>query len=96
MKNKNQHKNQSIIKKINKISYDITILVSHIYIHCLWVWFVWVSENIPLNQSCDFNEQCTGSRYATCLDGACTCTEGYIATNSSECVVGMKMLHFFL
>nr|XP_022297563.1 uncharacterized protein LOC111106959 [Crassostrea virginica] len=66
------------------------VCVCHCYSEYMMVNGHCVKENIPLNQSCDLNEQCIGSRYATCLDGICTCIEGYTATNSTECVLELQ------
>nr|XP_022296163.1 prion-like-(Q/N-rich) domain-bearing protein 25 isoform X2 [Crassostrea virginica] len=43
---------------------------------------------VPLNWSCVHHLQCLGSPYAACLNGKCHCIAGYIAENSSHCVLG--------
>lgn len=43
-----------------------------------------------LNQSCTTTDQCSGNPYASCLGGKCSCIEGYAASSSSDCVLGMS------
>uniref|UniRef100_A0A8W8IY64 EGF-like domain-containing protein n=1 Tax=Magallana gigas TaxID=29159 RepID=A0A8W8IY64_MAGGI len=42
--------------------------------------------NLVLNQTCSLSEQCTGSPYASCLGGKCSCIEGYTAKNVTSCI----------
>lgn len=45
--------------------------------------------NLALNQPCSLSEQCSGSPYASCLGGMCSCIVGYTAENSNDCVQSM-------
>lgn len=50
------------------------------YGHC-------IRANLSLNMSCVVNDQCSGSPYASCRGGRCSCIEGFIALNSTDCVL---------
>nr|XP_022296157.1 uncharacterized protein LOC111105945 [Crassostrea virginica] len=45
---------------------------------------------VPLNWSCVHHLQCLGSPYAACLNAKCHCIAGYIAENSSHCVLEVQ------
>ncbi|XP_065937241.1 uncharacterized protein [Magallana gigas] len=49
--------------------------------------------NLSLNTSCIFNDQCSGSPYASCLGEKCSCIEGYEAVNSTDCVLSIHGLN---
>lgn len=38
------------------------------------------------------NDQCSGSSHAICLNGKCACDEGYIASTSFDCELGMRII----
>nr|XP_022296387.1 protein draper-like isoform X2 [Crassostrea virginica] len=42
-------------------------------------------KDVLLNQSCIYSHQCTESPYAACLEGRCSCIEGYKPGNGSQC-----------
>lgn len=52
--------------------------------------------NLPLNQSCLLNDQCSGSPYASCLGDKCSCIEGYQAVNSTDCVLSMMQMDILI
>ena len=39
--------------------------------------------------SCHNNEQCSHTSHALCLQRKCSCTEGFFAYNSTECLQGV-------
>nr|XP_022296115.1 uncharacterized protein LOC111105921 isoform X1 [Crassostrea virginica]XP_022296116.1 uncharacterized protein LOC111105921 isoform X1 [Crassostrea virginica]XP_022296117.1 uncharacterized protein LOC111105921 isoform X1 [Crassostrea virginica]XP_022296118.1 uncharacterized protein LOC111105921 isoform X1 [Crassostrea virginica] len=43
--------------------------------------------NVSLDNKCLFHAQCSGSPNASCRDGYCTCTEGYVPDESSKCIL---------
>lgn len=49
--------------------------------------------NLSLNKSCIFNDQCSGSPYASCLGDKCSCIEGYQAVNATDCVLSMMQIY---
>ncbi|XP_078339752.1 uncharacterized protein LOC144627246 [Crassostrea virginica] len=42
--------------------------------------------NVSLGDACILYPQCLGSPNASCLDGICSCIEGYVPDNSSKCI----------
>ena len=42
-------------------------------------------EDVLLNQSCMYSHQCLESPYAACLEGRCSCLDGYKARNNGQC-----------
>lgn len=57
---------------------------------------VQILGHLTLNQSCITTDQCLGLPYASCLGGTCSCIEGYAASSSSNCVLGMNELWSYL
>lgn len=37
-----------------------------------------LSENLTVGTVCADDRQCTGTKFATCIFGVCTCRSGYI------------------
>ena len=44
--------------------------------------------DVPLNEHCTYNHQCSASTYAACLEGTCKCIDGYKAQNDGQCEKG--------
>ncbi|XP_062598957.1 uncharacterized protein LOC134260412 isoform X3 [Saccostrea cucullata] len=42
--------------------------------------------NLKLNETCQRNEQCSNVSGSLCQNETCTCTQGYVQLNDSECV----------
>nr|XP_022301126.1 prion-like-(Q/N-rich) domain-bearing protein 25 [Crassostrea virginica] len=42
-------------------------------------------QDVLLNQSCVYSHQCLVSPYAACLEGRCSCIDGYKARNNGQC-----------
>ncbi|XP_065937240.1 uncharacterized protein [Magallana gigas] len=65
--------------------------------HCFTGYFMYyghcIKANLSLNTSCIFNDQCSGSPYASCLGEKCSCIEGYEAVNSTDCVLSIHGLN---
>ena len=47
--------------------------------------------NVSLGDACILYPQCLGSPNASCLDGICSCIEGYVPDNSSKCIQSMDL-----
>lgn len=56
--------------------------------------FYYFVANLSLNQSFIVNDQCSGSPYASCLGEKCSCIEGYIAVNSTDCVLSTMQIYY--
>ena len=40
---------------------------------------------------CQYNEQCSHTPHALCIQGICGCTEGYFAYSSTGCLKGVHV-----
>lgn len=53
------------------------IVIDKIDLLLNWCFF-FLSENLTVGSVCADDRQCTGTKFATCIFGVCTCRSGYI------------------
>ena len=50
--------------------------------------------SISVNKQCSYNKQCLGFPNAVCIEGKCTCIQGYTTEANGHCIKRMRC--FFL
>ena len=50
--------------------------------------------SVSVNKQCSYNKQCLGFPNAVCIEGNCTCIQGYTTEANGHCIKRMRC--FFL